>query len=227
MEVCRRTDSERFSRRLLPKWTELGSLLLLAAGGAWAQPAETPADGLALLESFLADVRSLSADFRQEIRSADADQRLLSRDTGTLALQRPNRFRWTSREPTELVVVADGEQVWTYDVELAQVTKAPLDESITSSPAMLLSGDRSVSEGFDVEQAYELDGLHWVKLVPKADGTDFSSVSIGFDGHVPKRLEFTDGLNQTTRIDLDNVVVNPELAADVFEFEPPPGADVI
>ncbi len=124
-------------------------------------------------------------------------------------------------------MVADGELIWTYDVELAQVTKAPLDESITSSPAMLLSGDRSISEGFDVEKTYALDGLDWVKLVPKADGSDFSSVSIGFDGHVPKRLEFTDGLNQTTRIDLDNVVVNPDLAAEVFEFEPPPGADVI
>ena len=56
-----------------------------------------------------------------------------------------------------------------YDVELAQVTVAPLDESVGSSPAMLLSGDRRVRDGFDVVQHYSLDGLDWVKLAPKGE----------------------------------------------------------
>lgn len=191
-------------------------------GTAWAQPA---ADADARLETFLADIKSLTADFRQELWTAD--QRLLETDTGTLALARPNRFRWSYLEPTELLVVADGEHVFMYDVELAQVTVAPLDESIASSPAMLLSGDQSVRDGFDVVQTYELEGLDWIKLVPKAGGTDFSSVVIGFDGATPRRLELVDALNQVTRIVLDNVVVNPGLDDSIFEFNPPAGVDVI
>lgn len=218
-------------RRRLPALTKLLPLACLAAAAAHAQPAATPPagpDGLAILESFLADVRSLEADFTQEIRSADADERLLQKDTGTLALERPNRFRWSSEKPTPFLVVADGKNVWTYDVELDQVTVAPLDDSSASSPAMLLSGDRDVGDGFDVVDSYHRDGLDWVKLEPKAEGSDFNSVVIAFDARrAPQRLEFTDGLNETTRITLANVVVNPDLDAAQFDFVPPPGTDLI
>jgi outer membrane lipoprotein carrier protein len=126
-----------------------------------------------------------------------------------------------------LTVVADGEHLWMYDVELAQVTVAPLDETVGSSPAMLLSGDRSVREGFDVVQTYTEDGLEWVKLAPKTAGTDFTSVLIGFSGSAPQKLELVDGLNQVTRIEFANVKVNADLADAVFEFTPPAGVDVI
>ena len=92
---------------------------------------------------------------------------------------------------------------------------------------MLLSGDRSVREGFDVVDTYPADGLDWVKLAPKIGGADFSSVLIGFSGTAPRRLELVDGLNQVTRIELDNLDVNPELDDDVFEFDVPAGVDVI
>jgi outer membrane lipoprotein carrier protein len=202
------------------------SSLALVAGAAAQDSAETVDDatGLAALEAFLADVRSLTAEFEQELWGKD--QTLLQTETGTLALERPNRFRWIYREPTELAVVADGTKLWIYDKELGQVTVAPLDDTIATSPAMLLSGDRSVREGFTVEESYEHEGLDWIKLVPKTGGSDFASVRIGFDGTAPKRLELVDGLNQVTRIHLENLVVNPELDDATFELEVPPGVDV-
>lgn len=198
-----------------------------AVGVAAAQPRETSDTdrGFATLEAFLDGVRSLTADFTQELYSAD--QRLLETETGTFSLERPNRFRWSYVEPTELLVVADGAKLWMYDVDLAQVTVAPLDETVASSPAMLLSGDRGIRDTFDVVRTYELDGLEWVKLAPKAEGSDFASVLIGFQGNAPQRLELVDGLNQVTRIVFANIVVNPELADAVFEFSPPAGVDVI
>jgi outer membrane lipoprotein carrier protein len=224
-------DSARSWRRRLPASIELGLALLAVAGAAAAQPpAGGKADGAAALDSFLAEVHSLTADFRQEIKTKD--QRVL--DTGTLAFERPNRFRWLSREPNErsreaneLLIVADGKKVWTYDVELAQVTVAPFDDSIASSPAMLLAGDRRVRDGFDVVDTYEREGLAWVKLAPKADGADFTSVLIGFDGRAPQRLELVDSVNQVTSIELDKVVLNPDIPASNFEFKPPPNVEVI
>jgi chaperone LolA len=196
------------------------------AGSAGSQPAPSDnAAGLARLEGFLSGVESLTADFKQELWTAD--HKLLQTETGTLALHRPNRFRWTYREPTELTVVADGAKLWIYDVELAQVTVAPLDSTVGSSPAMLLSGDRAVRDGFEVVQTYTLDGLDWVKLAPKTAGSDFTSVLIGFSGTAPRRLELVDGLNQVTRIELDGLAVNPAIDAATFEFEPPSGVDVI
>jgi outer membrane lipoprotein carrier protein len=199
----------------------------VAVAGASAQEPRNTVDdatGLAALEAFLAEVHSLAADFKQEIWTAD--HRLVQTETGTVALDRPNRFRWTYREPTELTVVANGTKLWIYDADLAQVTVAPFDDTLATSPAMLLSGDRSVREGFTVAESYDFEGLDWIKLTPKAGGADFTSVRIGFDGTAPKRLELVDGLNHVTRITLDNLVVNPELDDALFEFEVPAGVDV-
>jgi outer membrane lipoprotein carrier protein len=117
--------------------------------------------------------------------------------------------------------------LWIYDVELEQVTVAPFDDSVASSPAMLLSGDRNVREEFEVVSAYTFEGLDWVKLEPIAGGSDFISVLIGFSGTTPRRLELVDGLNQVTRIELTNLVVNPELDGGLFELEVPAGVHVI
>jgi outer membrane lipoprotein carrier protein len=179
---------------------------------------------MATLEAFLDGVQSLTADFKQEIWNAD--QELAQTDTGSLSMKRPNRFRWTYEAPAELTIVADGSRLFIYDAELAQVTVTPFDDTIGASPAMLLSGGRNVRDEFEVVQAYALDGLDWVKLEPKGS-SDFSSVSIGFRGMEPRKLELVDGLGELTRIQLDNLVVNPEIGDDVFELDVPAGVDVV
>jgi outer membrane lipoprotein carrier protein len=220
-------DSGKCWRRRLRKLTE--PLLLtaaLAAQAATAQPtAADAARGFATLEAFLDGVRTLTADFEQEIWNAD--QQLVQTDKGELSLKRPNRFRWNYVDPTELVVAADGKQFWIYDVELEQVTVAPFDDTLGTSPAMLLSGDRNVREEFDVVETKTVDGLEWVKLAPRGSSSDFSSVLIGFSGNAPRRLELVDGLNNVTRITLDNLDINPELADELFELDVPDGVKVL
>jgi chaperone LolA len=203
------------------------SAVTVPFAAVWAQPAESgsAAQGMATLEAFLDGVQSLTADFKQELWTAD--QKLLQTETGSLSLKRPNRFRWTYVDPTELVVAADGTRLWIYDIELAQITVAPFDDTIGASPAMLLSGDRNVREEFEVVETTTADGLNWVKLAPIAAGSDFGSVRIGFSGTAPRRLELVDGLGQVTRIELDNLDVNPELADQLFELDVPAGVDVI
>ena len=214
--------------RLRPQIRHALLSLVAVAQCAAAQPpaaSDVAAAGLATLEAFLADVHSLTAEFEQQLWNADHE--LLQTDRGALALERPNRFRWIYREPSELTVVADGKTVWVYDVELKQVTVAPFDDSVGSSPAILLSGDRNVREGFDVVDAYRVDGLDWIKLEPKAGGADFTSLLIGFDGTTPRRLELVDGLNEVTRISFEGLDVNPDLDDALFTFDVPPGVDVI
>jgi len=222
-------DSGKFLHRRLRSSIRHALLVsvIVAASGVAGQPTESSgsARGYATIEAFLGEVRSLTADFRQELYNADRD--LLQTETGTLSLERPNRFRWNYVDPTVLTVVADGSRLWIYDVELEQVTVAPFDDNVASSPAMLLSGDRNVREEFEVVQTYTFDALEWVKLAPIAGGSDFISVAIGFSGTEPRRLELVDGLNQVTRIELTNLVVNPELDSALFELEVPAGVDVI
>jgi chaperone LolA len=213
--------SGKFWRRRLRSLTSLVVLFsLAAAAGASAQPASV---GIERLEAFLDEVRSLTARFEQELWTED--EQLLQADTGSLSLKRPNRFRWTYDAPAELVIVADGAKLWIYDKELAEVTVTPFDDTVGTSPAVLLSGDRNVRDDFEVVQSYTRDELDWIELEPKT-ASDFASVSIGFSGTEPRRIELVDGLGQITRVVLDNVVVNPAIADDVFRFEVPPGVDV-
>jgi outer membrane lipoprotein carrier protein len=222
-------DFVKCSRRRLRETIELGlglALFCVGAAGAAAQQAvaspQSPGD--AALERFLEDVQTLKADFRQQLWSADG--KLLDESSGTFALRRPDRFRWDYREPMQQLIVADGDKLWMYDEELAQVTVSPLDRT-AGSPAMLLSGGEAVRDSFDVEDSYESGGLAWIKLRPKLTGTDFSSVLIGFDDGLPRQLELVDGLQQTTRIVFSNVAVNDKLDDALFRFEPPRGVDVI
>lgn len=180
--------------------------------------------GSDLLDRFLDDVATLEARFEQELTTADG--RLAERQSGTLSLERPSRFRWHYTEPFEQLLVADGEHLWMYDVDLEQVTVTPLDDA-ASTPAMLLSGDSAVREGFSVVDESADDGLRSVLLEPKLEGTDFRSVRIGFDGLTPRRLELVDGLGQTTTIDLFDVELNGDPDEDAFRFDPPRGVDVI
>jgi outer membrane lipoprotein carrier protein len=221
LATCRRTDSGKCWHRLRSLTEAAFLLAFVAAQPAAAQPANA---GSATLEAFLDGVQTLKADFKQELWTAD--QELLQTDVGSLSLERPNRFRWTYDEPAELTIVADGTRLWIYDVELATVTVTPFQDTVGTSPAMLLSGDRNVREEFDVVQTSSLEGLDWIKLEPRGS-SDFSSISIGFNGKEPRRLELVDGLGQVTRIELDNLVVNSEIADDVFELKVPEGVEVV
>ncbi len=256
MERYSRTDSGRSSRRPRPR-IELRAclaLLSLAAAAALAQsdaaPPQAPTaapspepsappgqgqgqaraskaggPGAERLEAFLQQVQTLTADFSQEIVGADGH--VIEQASGSVALSRPDHFRWVYAKPFAQEVIADGKYIWIYDVELQQVTRAPLDASAASSPAMLLSGDKAVREGFDVAGSFERDGLDWVRLEPHVPGTDFKSVALGFHGNVPQRLELDDTLNQVTRIKLSDVAVNPKLKEKLFEFKAPRGVNVI
>jgi outer membrane lipoprotein carrier protein len=223
LAICKRTGSGKSWRRRLRPLIDRALLVLLVAAAPAVSAQSSREDGLATLEAFLDGVQTLTADFKQELWTAD--QRQLQTDTGSLSLKRPNRFRWTYDAPAELTIVADGEQLWIYDVELKQVTVAPFDDTVGASPAMLLSGDRNVREDFEVVQTYTLEDLDWVKLEPLGT-SDFSSVAIGFKGKEPRRLELVDGLGQVTRIELDNIVVNSAIADDVFKLVVPAGVEI-
>jgi outer membrane lipoprotein carrier protein len=178
-----------------------------------------------VLDRFLTEVRSLTADFEQELWTAD--QRLVEISHGTVAIKRPGQFRWNYTDPLETMIVTDGETLWMYDVEIAQVTRSRLDERESASPAMLLSGDEAVRDGFVVVSTEETEAVTWISLRPKFAGSDFKTVRLGFADSQISRMELIDGLDQTTAIGFSNVMTNVKLDESLFEFRVPPGVNVL
>ena len=197
----------------------LAIVCLLIGPASWAD------DGKALLQSFLDDVDSLSANFEQQL--VDADNVVVEESSGTLEIHRPGRFRWDYSEPFEQLMIADGLNVWSYDVDLDQVTVKGQAEALGNTPALLLGGTRSVMDDFDYIGSAGQDGTVWVELRPKSDENGFTRVDLGFNEGVIRRMMFTDNLQQSTLIVLHDVAVNTEIPEERFHFDPPRGADVV
>ncbi len=197
--------------------------VFVGSAGYGQEPSASPAD--VYLERFLTEATTLQAEFEQELRGSDGE--LVEVAIGSLSLQRPNQFFWEYREPLEQIILADGENLWIYDVDLSQATVTPLDELADATPAMLLSGDLSVRDSFETIEYFSAEGVDWVRLAPTESGADFRSILVGFRAGDLAALELLDALDQVTRIDFTEVEENAELSADLFLFDPPRGVDVI
>lgn len=190
--------------------------LMLVAGNAQA----------GLLSDFLDGLHAYSARFEQVVRDANGEE--TERSSGTLMIERPGRFRWEYQQPYPQLIVADGNELFLYDPDLEQVTVRPMDDSLSRTPALLLTGDEPVDRHFEVEPVDDFNGLRWVALRPRGEGGDFEELVVGFDAEGEmSAMKITDGFGQTTELTFFDAEHDPDLPADAFVFVPPPGTDVI
>ncbi|HNP34572.1 MAG TPA: outer membrane lipoprotein chaperone LolA [Woeseiaceae bacterium] len=196
--------------------------LLLSAGVL----AEADRDrGLQLVNSFLTDVQTLTADFTQTLINPDGE--VLETSKGTLAISRPGKFRWVYTEPYEQWLVADGLNIWSYDADLSQVSVKGQAEALTDTPALLLSGTGDVLEQFELTGSNVEGGLTWVRLQPLRGDSGFKRVELAFSGTTITRMVFFDNLEQTTIVTLDKVVENEPVDVTEFDFQVPDDVDVV
>lgn len=182
-------------------------------------------DGVARLEHFYEQVNTLRARFQQQV--FNEQQELIQEAGGSVVIKRPGRFRWDYETPYEQVIVADGERLWVYDADLEQVTVKAMDESLEQTPALLLSSDASLTDAFKIEDLGAKRGKVWVALQPRGGESNFKRIRLGFDDHGPAVMELMDSFDQITRLEFSRVELNTEIDPQVFQFQPPPGVDVI
>ncbi len=184
-----------------------------------------PADGRQLIEDFANDIQTLSGRFEQQL--VDADNIVVDKSSGMIEIQKPGKFRWTYLEPYEQILVADGVNVWSYDVDLEQVTVKPQADVLASTPALLLGGSQNVLEDFDYIGSFTERDTVWVRLRPKSTENGFTRVELGFSDGRLDRMIFSDNLGQTTLIALFDLSLNENIDAQRFSFSPPEGVDVV
>lgn len=198
------------------------SVLLASVPSVVAAAAD---DGYQRVERFLGSLQGLQAQFKQTL--TDSKGQVTDQSSGTLAIRRPNRFRWDYREPHEQLIVADGKRIWLYDSDLEQVTVRRLDESLSATPAMLLSGEGNLADNFVVTKTSQDAAAQWVMMEPKRNDTDFKWVRLGFAAETLKFMQLADKLGQITTLEFSKLEKNPPLDPSRFIFTIPPGADVI
>lgn len=177
------------------------------------------------LTGLLGAVRSLSAEFSQ--LTLDGSGTRLQESTGSMKLVRPGKFRWHTNAPLEQELVSNGDVIWLYDPDLEQVTIRKMDQRLTHTPALLLSGDVSeIAENFAITST-EADNVVDFTLIPRAADSLFDSLRLSFRAGVINDMQLVDSVGQRTNILFSAVKLNQELPEDLFTFEIPPGTDVI
>ena len=177
------------------------------------------------LNTFVKNVVTYKANFQQTV--LDPQGNVMEKAQGVFVLERPGKFRWDYQEPFPQHIVADGQRIWFYDVDLEQVTVKSQQEALTDTPATLLSGNSLPTDKYLVTDIPSEDGMLWVELIPRNVDSSFQSIALAFDQYGLRTMIMKDSFDQRTRLVFSQAQENPVLTKDTFVFTPAPGVDVV
>ncbi|MSP53650.1 MAG: outer membrane lipoprotein chaperone LolA [Gammaproteobacteria bacterium] len=198
------------------------SVGLMLASLAMAAPNSSPTAANNLINIFN-KTNVISAKFKQEVK--DSSGQIIATSTGTMIIQRPNRFRWDTQTPMAQLAIADGQQVWFYQPDLEQVTISKMTHEIGQTPLAILSGSTaSLQQNFAIDQTKPNEFI----LTARKNAVPFHQVILIFDKqeHL-NQMQLKDELGQTTVLYFTDLKLNASVAKNSFTFEVPKGIDVI
>jgi len=214
--------------------SELAAVAALTAGTFLAPLAW--AGGLESLEQFVKSARTGKAGFTQVVTSPAKEGQAPRTKTqsGTFEFQRPGKFRFNYTKPFEQTIVADGQTLWLYDVDLKQVTARQQEQVLGSTPAAIVAAApdlTALKKDFDLSEEPAKDGQEWVKATPKSRDGQLNSILVGFrqgaSGPELGTLEILDSFGLRSVLTFKDFEMNASLPANAFQFKPPEGVDVL
>lgn len=201
----------------------LAVMFLLGMNSAMASTND-PKSGADSLRRFFHEVNSFSARFKQVV--LDETLKPIQESSGTLWIERPNKFRWDYEKPYKQQIVADGKRLWVYDVGLQQATVRDLSGGLNDTPAMLLAGKGRLDDNFTIQPLDAPGNLTWVQLKPRHKDSGYDDIRVGFAQGKLRVIEMVDGFGHTTRVTLESPRENARIESTRFSFTPPEGVDV-
>ena len=184
---------------------------------------ENPAVELAGL---LKDYRTFEASFIQILVSQNGNKVQESR--GQIKAKRPGHFYWETSSPHSQFIASDGHRVEVYDPDLEQVTEHSLDERVSTTPALLLSGEvDNLAESYSVSgKKLGEDGREFI-LEPKDQDSLFISLRLTFSGGQLEEMRMEDSLSQLSVLSFQDIRVNQPIPEEAFNLDYPDSVDVI
>jgi len=190
------------------------------------------AGGLETLDAFVKNVKSGRAIFAQTVTAPAKDGQAVRAkvSSGSFEFVRPNRFKFIYKKPFEQSIVADGQTLWLYDVDLAQVTARKQAAALGSTPAALISAApdlKALQAEYTLTDAPAADGQEWLQATPKSKEGSLQNVRVGFKGGMLATLEILDSFGQRSVLQFSAFEANAVIEPGSFQFKPPAGVDVV
>lgn len=210
------------------QFKQLSSFLIAASA------LSTSANGLNSLnglENFIRNTKAAHADFTQVVTypARDGQPARAKTSSGHFAFVRPGRFRFDYQKPFAQTIVADGQTLWLYDVDLNQVTARKQAQALASTPAALIASATDLTAlqaDFTLSAQADQEGMEWVLATPKAKDSPLQSVRVGLRAGELAALEILDTFGQKSSLRFSGFVPQaPD--PSYFQFKPPAGADVV
>ncbi|EDP46808.1 outer membrane lipoprotein chaperone LolA [Rickettsiella grylli] len=166
------------------------------------------------LSQLLNNIQTYRAHFTQTV--FDPRGQILQTANGEMTLQRPGHFRWEIYQPTKQLLIADGQHIWFYDINLQQITVQKQTKADPDSPQALLSeSSKNLSQRFIIQPLKTIQGF---TLFPKNKNALFQNITLIFKNNLLYEMHLIDKLDQQTVINFSHIELNPILPKQTFRF---------
>ena len=181
------------------------------------------AQGQAVLTSLLNSFTHYQAGFSQRV--FDDKQQPIQEIQGNITLQKPHYFFWQTDEQQ---LKGNGQSIWFYEKDLAQVTIDRYAKQEALNPLLLIIKDtQAMFAQYHIVEWSQRNGLQVFTLAPKADSSWLKTMSLTFTAKHLTALQFTTPLDQRTQITLLNPKHGADKPVSFFTFVVPAGVDVV
>jgi outer membrane lipoprotein-sorting protein len=151
---------------------------------------------------------------------------------GRILFGKPDCFRWESDKPDPRIVVADGTTLTVYFPDQKEAERHEQRDQFAARMVVEFMASGMSGSLADLEKRFQVEvvrksGALEMTLTPKARWFRRAVASITVfqrEGQaIPERIVVLGAKGDRTETSLDNVTINPPLAADAFTLKLPPG----
>ena len=218
-----------------------------AVGGAELSPSNSrrgqadrrTAEIISRIQKKYEETRTLKANFEQENHLRSLGR--ITRSKGRIILYKPGRIRAVYTEPENQLIVSNGKRLWIHTPRLNQVIVSDLGgRGPAPLPLLFLAGKGKLTREFRIELvdegvsprkggAWKAGQPHRLLLKPVRSVAGFQKMWIEADpvSFQISGIEYADELGNTTRIRFSNFNENAAVSPELFEFDIPPGVEVL
>lgn len=201
----------------------LGAVIMLPVVGLAVSPEAPPkpapqaapvkaVDDISRVESYLADIKSLTARFIQQAPDGSTTE-------GTLTLLRPGKLRFEYQPEVPLLVVSDGSTLTFVDYSVKQVTRWPISDTPLG---VLVAKDVDLKNNLQATTHRDKGGLLYVKIVdPKRKDEGYITLIFENQPLTLKAWQVTDAQGLETRVNLLDTAYNVDVSNKSFTFKDP------
>jgi len=157
----------------------------------------------------LDSLQSFSSKFNQVV--VDTNGTIVHQASGAITLAQPNKLRWHTTLPDEILLIADGESVYQIDYFVEQVSIVSQSSAVENNPMMLLTTkSQSDWDKFDVVNADKGFTIQAIQQGP------IKTLTLIFDGNLLTEIRSVDSQEQESRLTFSDQVQNQPLPLETF-----------